>query len=127
MEYKEFIEVTLVQENCCVCGIVFGIPKRVLETRKQDGTEFYCPNGHQLVYQETTVQKLEKQLNKTREQLRREEVARESAENRLRTTKGVVTKLKKRIANGVCPCCNRHFDNLQGHMETKHPDFVETE
>lgn len=22
---------------------------------------------------------------------------------------------KKRVANGVCPCCNRHFDNLEAH------------
>jgi len=38
--------------------------------------------------------------------------------------KGVVAKIKKRVGRGVCPCCNRHFTNLQRHMETKHPDVA---
>lgn len=43
--------------------------------------------------------------------------------NSARAYKGVATKLKKRVVNGVCPCCNRHFRELESHMRTKHPDF----
>lgn len=27
----------------------------------------------------------------------------------------------KRVQNGVCPCCNRSFWNLERHMKSKHP------
>lgn len=36
--------------------------------------------------------------------------------------KGMLTKERKRVGNGVCPCCNRSFSNLQRHMVSKHPD-----
>lgn len=39
-------------------------------------------------------------------------------------TKGVVTRTRNRIANGVCPCCDRSFTNLQRHMASKHPDYA---
>jgi len=28
--------------------------------------------------------------------------------------------IKKRIHAGVCPHCNRHFQNVERHMKTKH-------
>ena len=33
-------------------------------------------------------------------------------------------KQLKRVHNGVCPCCNRSFQNLQKHMKTKHPEIA---
>tara|TARA_Y100000310_G_scaffold338946_1_gene430083 strand:- start:1163 stop:1354 length:192 start_codon:yes stop_codon:yes gene_type:complete len=50
---------------------------------------------------------------------------RDAAEKTASTYKGQVTKLKNRAKAGVCPCCNRTFQNLSRHMETKHPDFGE--
>jgi DNA-binding XRE family transcriptional regulator len=32
-------------------------------------------------------------------------------------------KIRDRVKNGVCPCCNRTFENLARHMSTQHPDF----
>lgn len=40
--------------------------------------------------------------------------------------KGVLAKQKKRIANGVCPCCTRSFTNLRRHMATMHPEHGAT-
>jgi hypothetical protein len=45
----------------------------------------------------------------------------EAAERRTVALKGVATRLKNRAAKGVCPCCNRSFENLRRHMHTKHP------
>jgi chemotaxis response regulator CheB len=39
-------------------------------------------------------------------------------------TRAQLTKTKKRVANGVCPCCNRTFKQLARHMKAKHPEFV---
>jgi len=38
--------------------------------------------------------------------------------------KAALTRMTNRIAFGVCPCCHRHFDNLQRHIATKHPEFL---
>lgn len=48
-------------------------------------------------------------------------------ERRLAAQRGVTTRLKNRVANGVCPCCNRTFANLQRHMSTKHKGFIAEE
>jgi hypothetical protein len=40
-----------------------------------------------------------------------------------RSTRGALTKQRKRAANGVCACCHRSFANVARHMKTQHPDF----
>ena len=45
-----------------------------------------------------------------------------AAERTLRTTKGHLTRSRKRACRGLCPFCKRHFVNVQRHVETKHPD-----
>jgi hypothetical protein len=42
-----------------------------------------------------------------------ERIAREKVERKL-----------KRVHRGVCPCCKRTFQNIQRHMETKHPETL---
>ena len=39
--------------------------------------------------------------------------------------KGQLTRAKRRISKGVCPCCNRTFQNLANHISEKHPDYSE--
>ena len=41
--------------------------------------------------------------------------------------RGKLRAQSERIKNGVCPCCKRHFTNLERHMHTKHPEFAATE
>jgi len=38
-----------------------------------------------------------------------------------------VASLKRRAKNGLCPCCRRHFMNVQRHISTKHPGFAASE
>ena len=121
-------------ETCCECGVLFAFPqamyKRLLEQKTK--ARFYCPNGHSQFYTgKTEAQKLRDQLEREREATERAEkrarAARAEAEmtrNSLRVTKGHMTRLKKRIKHGVCPCCNRQFKNLARHMENKHPEYV---
>ena len=37
-------------------------------------------------------------------------------------TKGHLTRAKKRHRAGLCPCCNRQFQDLVRHMASKHPE-----
>lgn len=48
-----------------------------------------------------------------------------TVEKSLSAKKGQLTKLKKRVANGACPCCNRHFSDLYRHIQSQHPDYVQ--
>lgn len=45
------------------------------------------------------------------------------AEHSRRAEKAAKTRIKNRIARGVCPCCKRTFQNLAAHMQTQHPGF----
>ena len=124
------MEVTLIAETCCTCGIPFGMPDYHQKKLKQKGGDFYCPNGHGQHYTNPEIPELKKRLKAAEEgkQLYKQWYQAEQSDHdytrrRLSATKGVLTKTKKRIANGVCPCCNRHFVNLQRHMETKHPEY----
>jgi hypothetical protein len=108
--------------DCCVCGVVFALPGRLLSKRRTDGGDFYCPNGHVLVYKKPEVDRLREQLAASRSVAAAERERREAAERSVSAAKGQVTKLKRRVSNGVCPCCNRTFANVARHMATKHPD-----
>lgn len=120
------IGVQLITEECCVCGVMFALPETLRDKLLQTKKDFYCPNGHDQRYtgkteaekQRERADRLERTLANAEEDLRCERASH-------RTTKGNVTKLKKRVANGVCPCCQRSFANLGRHMAGQHPDYAE--
>ena len=122
---------TLVTEECYRCGVLFAMPKEMQKRRLEDHKDFYCPAGHGQHY----VGKTEEQ--KLRDRLAAEEQRRERAEARERVArrhaeheasrangyKGQMVKAKKkltRVAAGVCPECNRTFQNLARHMAHQH-------
>jgi hypothetical protein len=55
------MEITTEQHTCPThgCGLVFWVTEAFGARRRQDHLEFYCPNGHSIVYKgETDAQKL---------------------------------------------------------------------
>ena len=121
---------TLVVETCCSCGTAFAMEESLRQSLiRKKGEAFFCPNGHSQSY---TGETIEKKYEKIRRELENERSSKkwwqEEAEKKARSlsaTKGQLTKTKNRIAKGVCPCCNRQFINLQRHMETKHPKYID--
>ncbi len=129
------------EEQCCSCFVTFGVPRGYSAKRQQDKQPFWCPNGHSMSYTQSEADRLRAELQKQqqatakaladaeRERQWRAE-AREDAralERRLAAQRGVTTRMKNRVAHGVCPCCNRTFQNLQRHMATKHGGFTAEE
>lgn len=117
--------------DCAECGVVFAVTAEFDQRRRASGNAFYCPNGHTLVYSGRTLPTVEVELKEAKARQRQAELTaqfeREQAESALRSlaaTKGVVTRLKRRAANGTCPCCHRTFAQLARHMQAKHPAFV---
>jgi DNA repair exonuclease SbcCD ATPase subunit len=128
--------VALEMVTCIHCGTPFGIERDRHRELRRSGKDFWCPNGHVMVYRvgETQEDKLKKQLAleaKNRErletQLKNARAETEAVERRRRATKGQVTKLRNQIANGACPCCGKIFAHLQNHMAEAHADFLTTE
>lgn len=117
----------------CRCGGVYALPEVYVNKKHEVGESWNCPfcqvgwgyAGHgRLAGLERQIAGFERQLTRERAQHDQTRAARIHAENRRRAEKGAKTRLKKRIANGVCACCGRSFENLRRHMATKHPDFV---
>lgn len=127
MSYRTTINInqTLVVEECWVCGVHFGMTSTFQRKRSEDGKVFFCPAGCRISYGESKVQQLERALEAERTRRQWERDQREATERSLAAQKGQVTKLKKRIGAGVCPCCNRHFTNVERHMASQHPDYAE--
>lgn len=125
-KYVDGIE--FVTEECCNCGMPFAMTKDFYNRRQNDHKSFYCPAGHSQYYAgKSEAQKLKEKLAKKQEQLD----AQHARAARLEREKGKVTrnykKMRERVKNGVCPCCNRTFQNLLDHMHTEHPDFESNE
>lgn len=120
---------TLVVQECCSCGVRFAIPeglnKRALQERGSTGTVFFCPLGHRQWYIGETDAEKEKRRRLDAEA--RATAIRDQLEAEKRShaaTKGAHTKTKRRVARGVCPCCNRTFANVHRHMESQHPEYA---
>ncbi len=129
------IQEILIAETCCVCGEVFGITSGIKNSLLESHDWFYCPRGHKQYY---TGENKDEQLK--RERAEKEKLLRELKAERdskqywqenanmhklaLRSTRGVVTKLKNRSQAGMCQCCKRTFQNVQKHYKTKHPDYA---
>ena len=113
--------------DCPECGVIFGITTEMEARRRSDGATFYCPNGHSMSFGASEAARLKDELKRKQSSLdwysnanQRERAAREAAENSLRTTKGHLTRAKNRARAGLCQDCNRTFQNVARHMQTKH-------
>lgn len=119
---------TLVVVTCGECGTTFGMDERFHRERREDHATFYCPNGHPRAYLGKSDMERERDQARAQAQFYREygELKAKDAEQAKRSAaanRGVVTKLKRRISRGVCPCCNRTFADLGRHMAGQHPEF----
>lgn len=109
-------DVTLTDMTCGSCGIDFAMPEWFRKQKKADGSTWYCPAGHPRVYRESDVAAAKRLLEEER-------LARQAVEDQLAASQREAKRQAKRVANGVCPCCNRSFVQLARHMKAKHPDF----
>jgi uncharacterized protein with NRDE domain len=119
--------------RCCPkCGIEYAAPKTFMEECRKDPTiYFHCPNGHGRHFSESEADKLRKERDRLAQriaekddQIRHQRELTEAADRRAAAARGQVTKIKNRVGHGVCPCCNRTFENLHRHMATQHPTFT---
>lgn len=110
--------------QCARCDMVFATTARFMKARRNDHDNFYCPAGHSNHYpQESKSEILARQLLEARRDISIERDNVRRLEYQRRAEKAAKTRLKNRIAAGVCPCCNRTFKQLAAHMKNKHPEY----
>lgn len=119
---------TLTIVECPNCHMDFGVTPEFQAARRNDHRSFYCPAGHSMSYgQKSEAERLRERLRLTEGQLTHTLDQLQMTEYQRRAQKGQNTRLKNRIAAGVCPCCNRSFQDLHRHMAGQHPDYTNRE
>ena len=128
---SESVELTAI--SCGECGGTYAINERYRAQKQQKGGYWTCPYckcswgfGDQ---SENARLKRELEAERKRTQWAQQEARNQRsradhAEYRERAQKAAKTRIKNRVANGVCPCCNRTFQDLAAHMKTNHPDYA---
>jgi hypothetical protein len=140
MSFTFFGKLSVVE--CCNCHIYFAMPEDLHVELQRNHKSFWCPAGHSISYrQKSDIEIAKAETEEMRRQRDREKQnsaylhsrIEEEAEKKnharaqARAFKGVITKVKKRVGNGVCTCCNRSFSNLAAHMKHKHPEWAKGE
>lgn len=115
--------------DCASCGVVFAMSVELEQRRRKDHRQFFCPNGHTMVFNGPT--QAEKDAKAARERadrlshaLRAERDQADAARREAAMVKASEIRIRWRVGNGVCPCCQRSFTALAAHVATKHPEFV---
>ena len=109
---------------CARCGTPFAMGSELDANLRRNHADFYCPNGHVLAFKgESDIEKANRLLKWERDRATALMAERDGAQASLRTTKGHVTRLRKRAASGECPFgCGRRFAGLTEHIAKVHPD-----
>lgn len=133
--------------TCPSCKCVHSIPPELYAVAQRliptDSSQtIVCPYGHKWHYTPKKEMDANEQTRLERDRLKQKlaekddtinEIIKNSnerldhANRKLAAQKGKVTRLKNRAAAGVCPCCNRTFQNLKNHMASQHPTFTKEE
>lgn len=122
MGYAVPITVQMTDMTCGGCGIQFAVPEAWRAEKKETGKGWYCPNGCSRVYKESDVAAAKAELEAERDRHQRTLARLNAAETAEQKAKRELKRVNKRVSAGVCPCCNRTFQQLARHMKTKHPD-----
>ena len=119
--------------ECGSCFYRFGMSQKQYDVRKTDHKTWWCPacgcqrhftgmSAEEKLRQENA--RLLQRMAQKDDEIKYQREKREENYRSKVALRGVITRTKKRISGGACPCCNRTFQNLARHMTTKHKDYV---
>lgn len=127
------VTIELVDVSCGAqgCNIIFGLERNHYDRLHRSHETFFCPAGHRRCWPgESDIERAERLKREAdqnaaywRDRSIAERADAKRSERRVLAYQGHLGKLRKRIANGVCPCCKRTFSNVARHIANQHPDF----
>ena len=128
--YGTSTNIQIVAHWCGGCGIPYGLPEGFLDQRREDHKDWTCPNGC-VRHFAAGSSKAEREAKAAKERADRlyarltaEQDQRQAAQREAAEAKASEVRLRWRVGNGVCPCCQRTFPGLAAHVATKHPEFI---
>jgi len=107
------------------CGHRILLSDEHYKSCKENHRTWYCTicgSARQFVGK-TTVDQLRGDLAAAKQREETERHLRVQAEAARDAATLAAKQLRKRVKNGVCPCCTRSFENLREHIKTKHPEY----
>lgn len=127
--------VVLESDTCGKCGGVYALNKAFTDEARRNKGSYHCPYCQtSWGWHESDADRLRKQLEVKERELREEKCRVLDAQRRRDEAEATAAKEQRRaarakkklqrVANGVCPCCKRSFNNLRLHMLAKHPEEV---
>lgn len=125
--------VQLTTMNCKKCGGTYAINEHYRADRQANGGSWSCPYCQRTwSYTESGNDRLKRELKAAQNDAAWQKTLKnrankwaKRAEHQRRGEKAAKTRIKNRVKNGVCPCCNRTFQNLMRHMKSQHPKWAE--
>ncbi len=134
MSITQIICVTLVQVDCISCKAIFGMTKTADDNYQNNHKSFNCPYCDNSMFYpgKSDIEREREKTQRALSQLEQQEALTKYQKKRAlsyqyqaRAEKGAKTRLKNRVKNGICPCCNRTFQNLARHINGQHPEYKE--
>ena len=132
--YDHAVDVHLAVRTCPVCTILYAVPQQLLDRASERAESWYCPNGHSLPFIETELDRQKQRAEQAERRLASTQDTaarwRDNAERERRTAiayKGHLTRIRNRMANGVCPvpgCKRSGFKQVMQHIASLHPDWL---
>ena len=116
-------EVGMQEVNCGECGGSYAINLLYYDQCRANSRSWTCPYckvGWGFSNQKTRAQRLEEELRWERQKKDLAQQSANEANARARRVEKQHRTMRTRVFNGVCPCCNRTFQNLMSHMKTQH-------
>jgi hypothetical protein len=119
--------------DCPRCGTIFGITTSLETRRREDGKSFWCPNGHSMSFGVGEIEDAQRLQRVAEANAKRALASRDAwrdqagaAERSKSAMRGQITRMKNKIAAGVCPVgnCRRPFENVKSHILTQHKDWA---
>lgn len=115
--------VSLESLTCPNCGCEFAAPDHLVDMKRKNKSDIFCPNGHAHGWYGPNA--TERELIDTKARLAQVERDAAFKADQIRTLERKAKKQTRRIHAGVCPHCNRTFAQLAAHMQSKHADKLE--
>jgi hypothetical protein len=91
--FEQTAAVTMAQETCFACSMVFWVPQAFQERRRQDHQTFYCPAGHGQIY---PAEKLRERLARAEHCCEQQRAKAEELNRSNIALRGVVTRQKRK-------------------------------
>lgn len=120
------LSVKLEKVDCPSCNALYALSCDYIDRRRKDGKGWQCPycSSGTSFHGNDEISRLKKQISEEQAIKNRLLADANVLRGEVLAAKTAAEKLKKRAANGVCPCCTRTFANVADHIKTKHPGFA---